>query len=136
MKRGYLSEYFDAVAVKTLSRVDATPKSNQHEVGTTAEMRRFLGEVKKEFPANFIWLGREQEGFSEPGSLTLYDTRENKAHRTAEWRLYYPSNGITEMMTEGETLFLAKRTDGSLQKPGRKYRRPMRSNGISRSCNR
>ena len=39
MKRGYLSEYFDAVAVKTLSRVDATPKSNQHEVGTTAEMR-------------------------------------------------------------------------------------------------
>lgn len=114
MKRGYLSEYFDAVAVKTLSRVDATPKSNQHEVGTTAEMRRFLGEVKKEFPANFIWLGREQEGFSEPGSLTLYDTREHKAHRTAEWRLYYPSNGITEMMTEGETLFLAKRTDGSL----------------------
>jgi len=114
MKRGCLSEYFEGVAVKKLTRVDATPKSNQHEVGTTKEMRLFLGEEKRAFPVNYIWLAKEQESFSEPGTATLYDTRERKAHRTPEWRLYYPSNAVTEFMDEGETLLLAKRTDGSL----------------------
>ena len=115
MKRGFLSEYFEGVAVKTLSSVDATPaRSNQHEIGTTAAMRTFLGEARRDFAATFVWLGREQDSFSEPGSLTLYDTRENQPHRGPEWRLYYKSNAVTEMMMEGETLFLAKRTDGTL----------------------
>lgn len=114
MKRGFLSEYFEGVAVKTLSSVDATAKSNQHEVGTTVAMRDFLGEERREFAATFIWLGHEQDSFSEPGSLTHYDTRENQPHRRPEWRIYYKSNAVTEMMTEGETLFLAKRTDGTL----------------------
>ena len=114
MKRGYLSEYFEGVAVKRLSAVDATARSNQHEVGTTVAMRQFLGEEHRKYSATFIWLGREQDSFSEPGSLTLYDAREKQAHRKPEWRLYYPSNAITELMTEGDTLFLAKRTDGTL----------------------
>lgn len=114
MRRGYLSEYFVGVAVKTLTRVDATPKSNQHEIGTTVEMRRFLGEQKREFPATFLWLGREQDSFSEDGKLSLYDSRERKENRGPEWRLYYPTNAVTETMTEGETLFLALRTDGTL----------------------
>lgn len=115
MKRGFLSEYFEGVAVKTLSGVDATPaRSNQHEVGTTVAMRMFLGEARREFVATFVWLGREQDSFSEPGSLTLYDSRENQPHRGPEWRLYYKSNAVTEMMMEGETLFLAKRTDDTL----------------------
>lgn len=101
--------------MKRLRAVDAEPsRSNQHEVGTTPVMRIFLGEQKHEFPATFIWLSTEQESFSEPGSLTMYDTRENQAHRTAEWRLYYPSNAVTEAMEEGDTLFVAKRTDASL----------------------
>jgi EcoRII C terminal len=114
MKRGYLSEYFEGVAVKKLTAVDATPKSNQHEIGTTRDMRRFLGEGKRTFPVAYLWLGREQDSLSEPGTATHYDTREKQAHRGPEWRLYYPSNAVTELMTEGETLFLAKRTDGSL----------------------
>jgi hypothetical protein len=114
MKRGYLSEYFTGVAVKRLSGVDATPKSRQHEVGTTAAMRAFLGEERREFSATFVWLGREQESISDLGSLTLYDTRERQEHRRPEWRLYYPSNAVTEAMTEGETLFLAKRTDDTI----------------------
>lgn len=57
---------------------------------------------------------RWQESFSEPGSLTLYDSRENQPLRRPEWRLYYKANAVTEMMAEGETLFLAKRTDGTL----------------------
>lgn len=115
MKRGFLSEYFEGVAVKRLSGVDATPaRSNQHEVGTTLAMRQFLGEERREFAASFVWLGREQDSLSEPGSLTLYDTRENQAHRRPEWRLYYQSNAVTGMMMEGDTLFLAKRTDGTV----------------------
>jgi hypothetical protein len=115
MRRGYLSEYFDGVARKQLRAVDAEPtRSNQHEVGTTPEMRRFLGERKHAFPAIFIWLSTEQESFSEPGTLTMYDSRENQPQRSAEWRLYYSSNAVTEAMQEGDALFLALRTDGSL----------------------
>lgn len=114
MKRGYLSEYFEGVAVKKLSAVDARPsRSNQHEVGTTKAMRRFLGQQEREFPATFLWLNNEQESFSEPGALTFYDPREKKPRRP-EWRLYYPSNAVTEVMDDGDTLFVAKRTDGSL----------------------
>lgn len=115
MKRGYLSEYFAGVAMKRLSAVDAEPaRSHQHEVGTTPAMRRFLREEKREFAATFIWLNTEQESFSEPGTLTLYDSREKQAHRSPEWRLYYSSNAVTETMQEGDTLFVAKRTNGSL----------------------
>lgn len=115
MRRGHLSEYFEGVGMKRLSAVDAEPsRSHQHEVGTTPAMRDFLGAEKREFPATFMWLGTEQESFSESGSLTLYDSREKQAHRGPEWRLYYPSNAVTEAMEEGDTLFLAKRTDGSL----------------------
>jgi hypothetical protein len=115
MKRGYLSEYFDGVAMKRLSAVDAEPtRSNQHEVGTTPAMRDFLGQQKQEFPATFIWLGSEQESFSEAGTLTLYDSREKQDHRGPEWRLYYSGNAVTEAMQEGDTLFVAKRTDGSV----------------------
>jgi hypothetical protein len=115
MRRGYLSEYFEGVAMKRLSAVDAEPsRSNQHEVGTTPAMRNFLGCEKREFPATFIWLSTEQESFSEPGTLTLYDSREKQTHRGPEWRLYYCSNAVTESMQEGDTLFVAKRTDGSL----------------------
>ena len=88
MKRGHLSEYFDGVAVKTLSVVDATPsRSNQHEVGTTAEMRRFLGESKNQFDVTYLWLAGEQESVSETGWATHYDSRENQPHRRPEWRL-------------------------------------------------
>lgn len=115
MKRGHLSEYFVGVGVKILSAVDANPaRSNQHEIGTTSEMRRFLGDGKQTFPTRYLWLGGEQESISADGSVTLYDTRENQAHRSPEWRLYYDNNPVTNAMTTGETLFVAKRPDGSL----------------------
>src|SRR6476469_5982079 len=97
MRRGYLSEYFEGVAMKRLSAVDAEPtRSNQHEVGTTPAIREYLGQQEREFPATFIWLSSEQESFSEAGTLTLYDSREKQAHRAPEWRLYYPGNAVTE----------------------------------------
>ena len=33
MNSGHLSEYFTGVGTKVLTRVDATAKSNQHEIG-------------------------------------------------------------------------------------------------------
>ena len=113
MKRGQLRDYFAGVGAKRLSAVDAEPRrSNQHEIGTTRDMRRqFLGEVKHRFQANYVWLGREQDGFSVQGTATHYDAREMKAHRSPEWRLYYTSNPVTEAMQEGDTLFLAQTND-------------------------
>ncbi|MGB3316214.1 MAG: type II restriction endonuclease [Albidovulum sp.] len=116
IQRGQLSDYFEGVGVKRLSAVDAEPKtSNQHEVGTTKKMRDdFLGETHQQnFPAIYIWLGGDQEGFTEESWATHYDARLNKP-RAAEWRLYYPSNPITEAMKAGDTLFLAKDKGGVL----------------------
>lgn len=116
IQRGQLSDYFEGVGVKRLSVVDAEPKtSNQHEVGTTVKMRAdFLGEThQQKFPAIYIWLGGDQEGFTEESWATHYDTRINKP-RAAEWRLYYPSNPVTEAMKAGDTLFLAKDQGGVL----------------------
>jgi hypothetical protein len=115
VRRGHLSEYFEGVGVKTLSVVDATPsRSNQHEVGTTKEMRHFLGCERRQFDVTYLWLGGEQESITESGSATHYDTRVKRPHRRPEWRLYYPSNPVTEIMTAGDTLFLAKRPGDEL----------------------
>ncbi len=116
IKRGHLSDYFEGIGVKRLSVVDAEPKrSNQHEIGTTRTMReQFLGESKTQFPVTYIWLGKEQDGFTAEGTATHYDTRENQPRRHPEWRLYYLSNAVTEAMSPGDSLFLAKTRHGSL----------------------
>lgn len=110
MKHGQLTDYFEGVGAKRLSAVDAEPKaSNQHEINTTRKMREgFLGEGhQQKFETLYLWIGDEQEGITCNAWATHYDTRINKP-RAAEWRLYYPSNPITEIMKAGDTLFLAK----------------------------
>lgn len=116
MKRGQLRDYFAGVGAKRLSAVDAEPRrSHQHEVGTTRAMRRhFLGERKHEFQTIYVWLGREQDGFSVQGTATHYDARALNPNRAAEWRLYYLSNPVTEAMRAGDTLFLALANNGVL----------------------
>jgi len=117
VKRGQLADYFVGVGVKRLSAVDANPRrSNQHEIGTTREMRQeFLGETNQEkFKAIYVWLGEDQDGFTAESWATHYDARLKKPDRSPEWRLYYPPNPITETMQEGDTLFLAKDSGGVL----------------------
>lgn len=115
MKRGHLSEYFVGAAVKRLSAVEANPaRSNQHEFGTTPSVRRFLGAAKRQFSAHYIWIGDEQESFSDEGAATYYDTRENQPHRRPEWRVFYTGNAVTTAMKEGDTLFVALRPNGEL----------------------
>ena len=121
MRRGYLSDHFVAVAAKRLAAVDTiTAQSNQHEVTGSIVLRRILGEATRSKPrvgedtrfhATFIWLEGEQEALSEEGRLSWYDSRANDPRRSAEWRLYYQSNPVTELMQPGDSLFVARRPD-------------------------
>ena len=117
MKRGKLADNFVGIGMKRLGPSDAEPTtSNQHEVGTTKQMRQdFLGEEHTEkFETTYMWLGAEKEAHTCHGTTTHYDTRSKSPTRAPEWRLYYKSNPVTEIMSPGDTLFLAKTTDGKL----------------------
>ena len=117
MRRGELCDYFAGVGVKRLSAVDAdSSRSNQHEVGTTRAMREhFLGQTQhQEYKVLYVWLGDDENVFSVESVATHYDARVRQKHRSPEWRLYYPSNQVTEAMREGDTLFLAMHREGHL----------------------
>lgn len=119
MKQGYLSQYFEAVAAKRLTAVEVNKKvSNQHEFNGTAGLKQVLGVYDtgetSRFPAQFVWMGEENETITAEGTLSWYDSRFKNATRAAEWRLFYPANDVMEMALEGDLLFIAKRTDGTL----------------------
>ena len=109
-----LNDHFLAVVYKRLSAVEISPNSsNQHEFNGTASLRSIFGdEDRRRMPATFIWLGGEQEAVSEDGFLTWYDARRRHASRT-EYRMYYPSNAIMDLVSEGDTTFIALCRDGS-----------------------
>ena len=116
MKKGLLSDYFVAVAVKSLSAVDAEPgRSHQHEVGGKETIGKVLGPYspRVEFDVTYIWLGDEQNSITATGKATWYNPREGKP-RAPEPRLYYYANPVTEIMSAGDTLFLARRPDNTL----------------------
>ena len=112
--KGHLTAFFVAVAAKRLSAVEVDPaRSHQHELNGVTELRKLLGSTRATIPAQFIWLGDEQEAVTDDGTLTWYDARENHPTRS-EWRLYFPSNPVTEVAAAGDAIFLAKRTDRSV----------------------
>ncbi|GGN51420.1 type II restriction endonuclease [Novosphingobium indicum] len=51
---------------------------------------------------------------SEEGRLSWYDSRANDPRRSAEWRLYYQSNPVTELMQPGDSMFVARRPDSHI----------------------
>lgn len=116
MQRGMLSDYFSGVAVKRLSMVEVSQRgqgSNQHEFNSSRALKALMGEDdRKGIPARFVWLGEEQEGLSEDSTISWYDSRRRHPTRS-EYRLYYPSNPVTEMMQQGDAFFIALRPDGS-----------------------
>ena len=115
MKRGFLSEYFEGVAVKRLSAVEADPAfSNQHEFNGVSAMKKMLGTGRQSFPARFAYLGEdEEETLTAECFLTWYDARE--AHPTrSEYRLYFPSTVVMERAAEGDLMVIGKRPDGTL----------------------
>ncbi len=77
--------------------------------------QEFLGEDgKMEFHAVYIWLGQDQDAITVNSTATYYDAREHQPDRAPEWRLYYPSNSVTEAMKAGDALFLALDTAETL----------------------
>jgi hypothetical protein len=117
-----ISDYFEGVAAKYLSAVDADPgRSHQHEIGglPAAGFKHYLGTPAKSeeyrFRAKQIYFTDESVApdISE-GMVTWYDCRRKQPHRSAEFRLYYNTNAVTELLREGDFLLLAKMRDGSL----------------------
>ncbi|MCP9448067.1 MAG: type II restriction endonuclease [Nitrospira sp.] len=117
MKRGYLSEYFEGVAVKRLSAVEAHPeRSNQHEFDGVQGLRQILGESKgkQKFDAKFIYLSdSDAEPVVADGFLTWYDARERHPSRS-EYRLYFPTTAVSQCAAEGDLLVIGKRPSGAM----------------------
>ncbi|MEE9677054.1 type II restriction endonuclease [Pseudomonas moraviensis] len=122
MYKDKTSDYFEGVAAKYLRAVDANPnKSNQHEIGglPSAGFMRFLGTPKEHekirFRAKQVYITDESLApeVSE-GRVTWYDVRSYDTKRDPEYRLYYYPNSVTELISEGDFLLIAKMRDGSL----------------------
>lgn len=116
------NKIFQGVAAKYLSEVDANPKkSNQHEIGGLVKVgfKKYLGEPQGSethvFNAKMLYLDEESE-LSEiiEAQLSWYDARGNNPNRSAEYRLYYPSNQVTEQMSPGDFFAIAKLQNNEL----------------------
>ena len=122
VKKGYLSQYFEGVAVKTLSAVEADVlTSNQHEFNGVEGLRNILGEPdgKERYPAKFLYLtDNEDEPIMEEGFLTWYDARQKARLERGvmrwEYRLYFPTNLVSQCANAGDILVIAKRPDNTL----------------------
>jgi hypothetical protein len=115
MKKGYLSQYFAGVGVKKLSVVEADPvKSNQHEFNGVSEFKKILGENRNKFTARFLYLNdHDDQPVSDDGFLTWYDAREDHPNRS-EYRLYFPTNQVSQIAAEGDLLVIARKQDDTL----------------------
>lgn len=122
MKQGYLSQYFDGVALKRLSAVEADViRSNQHEFNGVEGLRDILGEPdgKVRFSAKFLYLtDQDDEPVVEDGFLTWYDARQRaRLERHVmrwEYRLYFPTNLVSQCASAGDLLVIARLANDSL----------------------
>lgn len=122
MKQGYLSQYFEGVALKRLSVVEADViHSNQHEFNGVEGLRDILGEPdgKVRFSAKFLYLtDQDDEPIVEDGFLTWYDARQKaRIERNImrwEYRLYFPTNLVSQCAAAGDLLVIAKQADNTL----------------------
>lgn len=115
MKQGFLSQYFEGIAAKRLSAVEADLNtSNQHELNGVAEMKKLFGEKRDKFPATFVYLDDSEDEIGEKDVfLTWYDAREHHPTRS-EYRLYFPGNIVTERFEVGDLVIIGKRANGSV----------------------
>lgn len=114
MQRGFLSQYFEGVAVKRLSSVEVNKSaSNQHEFNGSRPLRNLFKDKRKNISARFLWLSGESEGISSESKVTWYDARENHPDRS-EFRLYFIRNEVMDLANEGDLLIVAKKTDNEI----------------------
>lgn len=122
MRKGYLSQYFDAIAVKRLSAVEADVFcSNQHEFNGVEGLKQIFGEPagKDRRDATFMYF---DDGIDSPlvesGFLTWYDARQKarleRGVMRSEYRLYFPTNQVSQRASPGDLLLIAKRADDAV----------------------
>lgn len=117
-----ISDYFEGVAAKYLSAVDARPeRSNQHEIGglPSAGFKEYLGTPNKDekfsFPARMVYLTDEgNEPVISEDPVTWYDVRWKNPDRRPEYRLYYKSNDVTRLLSAGDFCLIGKLHEGKL----------------------
>lgn len=122
MKKGYLSQYFEGIAVKILSAVEADVLlSNQHEFNGVEGLRNLLGEPdgRVQYQAKFLYMtDYENEPLTEDGFLTWYDARQKARIERGvmrwEYRLYFPTNQVSQCANAGDILVIAKQPDNTL----------------------
>ena len=116
MKNGFLSQYFDGVAAKILSEVEAnTLVSHQHEFNGVEGLRRILGEPtgKVRYHTKFMYFTDfDDEPITEDGDMTWYDARQKaRLERNVmrwEYRLYFTSNTVMQTANAGDVWIIAK----------------------------
>jgi hypothetical protein len=115
MRKGHLSEYFTGIASKHLSAVEALPHtSHQHEFNGVTALKSMLGSLRNTFDAKFVYLSDDDpEPISDAGFLTWYDAREDHPRRS-EYRLYFPTNRVSEAAGQGDLLVIGRRPDDTL----------------------
>lgn len=116
MKKGFLSEYFEDVAIKRLSKVESDPQvSNQHELNGVSTLKEIFGENKKQFTTKFVFL-EDEEGntfIDTEGMTTWYDARKHHPTRS-EFRFYLSSNYLFQEYEEDDLVVVGKMTDGTI----------------------
>src|SRR3546814_5829520 len=60
-------------------------------------------------PTLFIYRDYENDPLVDDAFLTLYDTRANQPHRSAEYRFYFPTTQVSERASTNDLLVIAKR---------------------------
>jgi len=121
-----ISDYFEGVAAKYLSAVDAEPeRSNGHEIGglPSAGFKAYLGTPNKDeefrFRAKQVYISDESEApVIDDSHVTWYDARRKQAHRSPEYRLYYYDSAVTDCISEGDFFLVAKLREGVLPSLG------------------
>ena len=119
MKKGYLSEYFEGVAAKKLSAVEADVlTSNQHEFNGVEGLRELLGEPdgKAHYSATFLYLtDHDDEPIVDDSTLTWYDARQKARLERGvmrwEYRLYFQTTKVSQNASAGDLLVIAKPRD-------------------------
>jgi hypothetical protein len=120
-----ISDYFEGVAAKYLSAVDAEPeRSNGHEIGglPSAGFKTYLGTPSKgeefRFRAKQVYISDESEApVIADSHVTWYDARWKRPDRTPEYRLYYYDSAVTDCISEGDFFLVAKLREGVLPPP-------------------
>jgi hypothetical protein len=111
MNKGFLSQYFEKVAIKRLRAVEVnTTVSNQHEFNGSKPLRYLFGETRRSHNVRFLWIAGENEVISSDGRITWYDARENHPTRS-EFRLYFNRNEVMDAARENDLLIVAQKTD-------------------------